>query len=68
MHHLDAVARRELVGQRAGAVGRSVVDDHQLAVDAVRREDREDRRDQLAETGALVVGGHDEREAHGAQL
>ena len=56
--------RRQLVGQCAGAVRRAVVDDHQLAVDAVRGERREDRLDQLAEAGALVVGGDDDGEPH----
>ena len=64
MHDADAVPRRQIVGQRAGAVRRAVVDDDQLAVDAVRGEHLEDRLDQLAEAGALVVGGHDDGEPH----
>ena len=68
VHDADAVPRRQIVGQRAGAVRRTVVDDHQLAVDAVRGEHLEDRLDQLTETGALVVGRHDDGEAHAPTL
>ena len=64
VHDADAVPRRQIVGQRAGAVRRAVVDDHKLAVDRVRGEDLEDRLDQLTEAGALVVRRHDDREAH----
>ena len=54
---------RELVGERAGAVGRVVVDDHQLEVEvrarAARRTPRRPVRDRRS---ALVVCGHDHRQ------
>ena len=43
VHDGDAIASREVVGERAGAIGRVVVDDDQLAVDAARQRSGEDR-------------------------
>ena len=58
----DAIAVREFVRECAGSVGRVVVDDDQLAVDAVGWIRSENRVDQIREPVALVVGGHDDGE------
>ncbi len=60
--HLDAMPAREIVGERAGAVRRVVVDDDELAVEAPRRVRGKHRGDEIAETIALVVGGDDDRQ------
>ena len=52
----------ELVGHLAGAVGRVVVDDDQLAVDAGAVVRGEDRAHQFGQPVAFVVGGHHEGE------
>ena len=53
---------REVVGERAGAVGRVVVDDDQLAVDARGGVRARRRVDEIGQPIALVVGGNDDRE------
>jgi hypothetical protein len=61
MHYFDAVPPREFIGERAGAVGRVVVDDDELAGDVFCGIRREDRFDELAEAIAFVVSRDDDR-------
>ncbi len=60
VNDLDAVPRREIVGQRAGPVRRVVVDDHELAVEAPLRVRRKHGLDEIREPIALVVGRDDD--------
>ncbi len=62
MDHGDGKTARELVGELARAVGRVVVDDDELSVDAGGRVNVEDRAYELRQPVPLVVRRHDERE------
>ena len=61
MNHRQRKSRRQLVGERAGTVRRVVVDDDELAVDAVLTPHAGGRFHQLPQPIALVVGGDDDR-------
>ena len=48
----------------AGAVGRAVVDDDQLALHVLRQRRREHQRNAALDHGALVVDRHQDRQLH----
>src|SRR5581483_8226115 len=61
-HHVDvAELLAELLGKLGGAVRAVVVDDEDVG--AGRR--RADALEQLADVGGLLVGRHDDQDAHG---
>jgi len=62
VNHLDRIPRGEIVGDPAGAVGRVVVDDDQIAVDAAGLIGVEDGLDEVGQAVALVVRRSDERQ------
>jgi hypothetical protein len=57
MDDVHAVHARDFVGQRAGAVGRIVVDDHQLQADAFGRARGKQGLDEFGDPITLVIGG-----------
>ena len=59
MDDVDPIRPGELVGDGAGAVGRIVVDDHQLEREAARRRGVEQGAREIRQPISFVVGRHD---------
>jgi hypothetical protein len=62
MDDLDGIPRRQVVGDAARAVGRVVVHDDEIAVDAARLICVEHGLDEIGQAVALVVRRSDERQ------
>ncbi len=65
MHHRDAMAPGQFVGERSRAVGRVVVHDDELAVQSFGAIRVEHLVHELTQPIALVIRGHDKRETGG---
>ena len=62
MQAANRIRCRKPVDDRSGAVGRVVVDDDDLAVEAVRAKTRVERRDQAFDALGLIVRRNHDRE------
>src|SRR5207247_9533249 len=64
----DRIVARRLLDRFPGAVGRSVVEQDQFAVEPADAQHLADAGDQLGDVGLLVEAGDDDRELHAAEI
>ena len=70
VHDHLGLPRREVAGERAGGVGRAVLDDQHLEREAPLAQAAQDLPDGRVEQCSFVVRGHDDRKCggHGGRL